>query len=228
MGVLASPGPREPTALTVIPTTLLGKRDRGHYGDQGASPWLREPERPGGLRLPTQPARAPSPRLSRARTTPQRNPRGLQGLRVQSGTSPSWRGRGLKSPGPRLCLAFLQAGDPFPRLGVEKRTGQDEGGAQTRFSARSQRGEQHAAELRTRAERPPLSLPAPLPAPRRNGRWPECACATRGGKRWRGREPIYCERGPPPAGPRAPAPLSHSHGRAPRPRPGRRAHAPGR
>lgn len=51
----------------------------------------------------------------------------------------------------------------------------------------------------------------------RNARWPERACATRGGKRWRG-NPVHCERDPPPPR-RAHAPLSQPHGRAPRPLP---------
>lgn len=123
LGFLVSPPPQEPTALIVLSTTLLGMCDRGHYGHRGASPWRKEPRRPGDLRLHTRrPARAPSPPLPRREQCGRPTLRGLQGLRVH--------GEPLKCVSGE-CLGFarlacLQVGESrFRDWGVEKRrTGQ--------------------------------------------------------------------------------------------------------
>lgn len=116
---------------------------------------------------------------------------------------------GKKTPVLRLCLAFLQASDRFPRFkGVLRKGGQDKGGPQKALPVtEATRKTAHGRTAHARGKATHFS-PHPLPVPQRNARLPERACATRGGKRWRGSKPVHCERGPPP---RARARPRHSH-----------------
>lgn len=117
-----------------------------------------------------------------------------------------------RRPQLRLCLAFLQASDPFRDWGwgwegVEKRkTGQGRS-SNALLVTEATRKTAHGRTAHARGKATHFS-PHPLPVPQRNARLPERACATRGGKRWRGRKPVHCERGPPP---RARARPRHSH-----------------
>lgn len=94
---------------------LLGKCERGHYGYRGASPLRREPGPPGDLRLHTRPARAPSPWLPEREQCGSAPPGACGSPSPVSNVARERVGR--KTPVPRLRLAALQAGDPFPRPG---------------------------------------------------------------------------------------------------------------
>lgn len=119
---------------------------------------------------------------------------------------------GKKTPVPRLRLASLQAGDPFPRPG---------GGGKDRTREVLKRSSHHRGKAENRA-RPncararkghPLSLPTPSQSLKGTRGGPNALARLAEGNVGGGREPVHCEREP---APRAPAALSQAHGRAPR------------
>lgn len=192
-----------------------------HYGYRSTS--SRRP------RLHTRPTRAPSRRApeedrsgdTRGSGVTQSTGNLSNMARESVGEKP---GRSDPIPVPGLCLAFLQYATRNRTDDWGLRKGQDQRGPQTPFSFKrpppARRGKEkkkHAVGLRRRAERPAPIFPHPPSS--RTARLPECACATRGGKRGGTLSVGRAIR--PPTPPRrqtrrAHAPLSQSHGRAPR------------
>lgn len=92
--------------------------------------------------------------------------------------------------------------EPHGRLGIEKRIGPRRSpNALLIHETITSKAEKKKTRCRTAQARGKAGTRPPPPPPSRNARLPECACATRGGKRWGVGDLVHWESEPPPTPP---------------------------